>query len=109
VKRGKLRERYLRDEWPRQVGNLASTLSRLSTRAADTRFDGMVSDLIREGAVLMEWSAPHVPLDLAVELARMQRELVLWHRAWPNDAIRQLLALRTREMADTLLERAGLV
>jgi hypothetical protein len=37
----------------------------------------------------------------------MQRELVLWRRVWPNDAVRSLLAFRTREIADRLLEAAG--
>jgi hypothetical protein len=43
------RERYLQDEWPRQVGNLASTLARLSSRVKDARHDQIVVDLRREG------------------------------------------------------------
>jgi hypothetical protein len=105
--RDKLQKRYLQDDWPRQVGNLASTLTRLSSRAGDARFDSIVSDLLHEGTLLMEWCAPNVPLDLATELSSMQRELVLWRRIWPNDASRPLLAFRTREMADRLLEAAG--
>jgi hypothetical protein len=105
--RAKLRERYLQDEWPRQVGNLASTLTRLSARAHDARFDSIVSDLLHEGALLMEWCAPNVPLEVATELASMQRELVLWRRIWPNDGSRPLLAFRSREMAERLLDAAG--
>ena len=105
--RDKLQRRYLRDEWPRQVGNLASTLTRLSSRADDARYDQVVADLLHEGTLLMEWCAPNVPLEIAVELASMQRELVLWRRVWPLDAARRLLAFRTREMADRLLEAAG--
>ncbi|MBN1579906.1 MAG: hypothetical protein JXA89_04335 [Anaerolineae bacterium] len=109
MNRSRLRERYLQDEWPRQVGNLASTLTRLSSRTQDARFDHIVADLLREGAVLMEWSAPCVPLELAAEMAEMQRELVLWHRVWPSDTVRSLLAFRARSMADSLLESAGFV
>jgi hypothetical protein len=105
--RDKLQKRYLQDEWPRQVGNLASTLARLSSRANDARYDKTVETLLREGALLMEWCAPNVPLGLAADLAMMQRELVLWRRIWPNDVARSLLAFRTREMADRLLEVAG--
>jgi hypothetical protein len=105
--RDKLQKRYLQDEWPRQVGNLASTLARLSSRASDARFDPIVSDLLHEGTLLMEWCAPNAPLDIATELASMQRELVLWRRIWPNHASRPLLAFRAREMADRLLEAAG--
>ena len=99
--------RYIRDEWPRQVGNLASTLARPSSRVQDERFDTLVPDLVREGAVLMEWSTSYVPLELATEMAMMQRELLLWHRIWPNDAVRSLLAFRARIMADFLLNAAG--
>jgi hypothetical protein len=105
--RGKLWQRYLQDEWPRQVGNLASTLARLSSRAKDARYDKIVGDLLHEGTLLIEWCAPNVPLDIAADLATMQRELVLWRRIWPNDVARSLLVFRTRHMADHLLEAAG--
>jgi hypothetical protein len=105
--RNKLRKRYLQDEWPIQVGNLASTLARLSSRAEDARYVQIVADLLREGTLLMEWCAPNVPIDLAADLAMMQRELVLWRRIWPDDAARPLLAFRTRQMADQLLEAGG--
>lgn len=105
--REKLRTRYLQDEWPRQVGNLASTLTRLSSRTGDARYDPFVADLLHEGTLLIEWCAPNVPLDLAADLATMQRELVLWRQIWPNDAARPLLAFRARQMADRLLEAGG--
>ena len=105
--REKLRQRFLQDEWPRQVGNLASTLGRLSSRAAAVRHDQMVADLLRQSALLMEWCAPNVPIEVAANLATMQRELVLWRRIWPNDPARSLLVLRARQMSDQLLDAAG--
>jgi hypothetical protein len=106
--RDKLRKRYLQDEWPRQVGNLASTLARLSSRVGDARYDQVVANLLREGALLMDWCAPNVPLELAVDLAGMQRELILWRQIWPQASVRALLAFRARAMSDRLLEAAGL-
>jgi hypothetical protein len=50
--RDKLRTRFLQDEWPRQVGNLASTPTRLSSRAHDARYDKIVGDLLHEGTLL---------------------------------------------------------
>ncbi len=105
----KLRQRYLADAWPRQMGNLASTLARLGSRAGDQRYDGLVANLLRESTLLMEWSARTVPLEVATELAAMQRELVMWRRIWPNDAVRRLLAFRVRQMSDRLLAAAGLL
>ncbi len=106
--RRKFRERYLKDEWSRQLGNLASTLTRLGSRAEDERFDSIVADLLREGALMIEWSAPRLPAKETQALALMQRELLLWHRIWPSDAARSLLALRAQVMADQLLSVAGL-
>jgi len=106
--RARFRERYLRDEWPRQLGNLASTLTRLGSHARDERFDPLVADLLREGALMIEWSAPHVPPEQVEDLALMQRELLLWQRIWPADAARSLLAFRAQAMASRLLAAAKL-
>ena len=105
--RARFRERYLRDEWPRQFGNLASTLTRLGSRAEDERFDGMVADLLREGALMIEWSAPQTPPEQVADLALMQRELLLWQQIWPAAAVRSLLAFRAQAMANRLLAAAG--
>jgi len=105
--RTRLRERYLRDEWPRQLGNLASTLSRLGSHAEDERYDHMVADLLREGALMIEWSAPRVPPEQVEALALMQRELLLWRQLWPDAAARSLLAFRAQTMANHLLTAAG--
>jgi hypothetical protein len=105
--RTRFRGRYLRDEWPRQFGNLASTLTRLGSHAEDERYDAIVADLLREGALLIEWSAPQVPPEKVADLALMQRELLLWRQIWPTDAARPLLAWRTQVMADHLLSAAG--
>lgn len=90
--RARFRERYLRDEWPRQFGNLASTLTRLASHAEDERFDPLVADLLREGALLIEWSASQAPPEQVEALALMQRELLLWRQIWPAAAARSLPA-----------------
>jgi len=109
MERQSLHDRYLRDEWPRQLGNLASTLARLGARVVEPRHDQITSDLLREGALLIEWSASHVPAYLVGDLATMQRELCLWRRVWPVETARPLLAFRARTMSDRVLELSGLV
>jgi len=54
-----LHERYESLDWPQQLGNLASTLARVSARASSAQHDALVIDLLREAALLIEWSAPH--------------------------------------------------
>jgi hypothetical protein len=103
----KFRERFMTFDWTRQFGNLASTLTRLGSQASDKQFDEVVTDLLREGALMLEWSAPQAPEEMIVDLGLMQRELVLWRRIWPSDNVRPLLTHRAYTMADTLLTAAG--
>ena len=109
MNRQTFRERFERHDWPRQLGNLASTLARLSSRVSSPEYDPLALDLLREAALLIEWSAPHVPEALHPDLAAMQREVLAWRRLWPLDPARPLLALRARQMSNALLRAARLV
>jgi hypothetical protein len=104
-----VRERYQALDWPQQLGNLASTLARISTRASSPQYDALVTDLLREAALLVEWSAPTSPASFWLELAAMQREALAWRHLWPLDQARSLLALQTRNQSDRLLQMAGLL
>ena len=104
-----MRERYEVMDWPQQLGNLASTLARVSARASSPQCDALVADLLREAALLIEWSAPRVPSTFWLDLATMQREVLAWWRVWPLDPARPLLVLQARNQSDRLLQMAGLV
>ena len=97
------RERYMQLSWPQQLGNLASTLARISTRAISPQYDTLVADLLREAALFIEWSAKGVPPSLLLDLAPLQKEFLLWRRVWPQEALRPLLALQSRHLSDRLL------
>ena len=101
----RLRERYLRDEPPVRLGNLASDLLRLGQWVHMRRNDDQVVDLMREIVSCMEW----VGDSATAELAEMQREICRWRRAWPIEPARSVLALRARQMSDRVLEMSGLV
>ena len=103
---------YKRDTeltWQQQLGNLASTLARISSQAPLSESDELVTASLREAALLIEWSAPNVPAEFLLELAAMQREMLAWHRRWPIDEARSLLSLHTRNQSDRLLQLAGLL
>ena len=108
MERQALKERFVRLDWPQQLGNLASTMARISTRAVSPQYDKLVADLLREAALFIEWSAPKVPPPLLLDLAPLQRELLAWHRLWPQDRLRPLLSLQARHISDRLLRQAGL-
>ncbi len=100
----KMRERYVRDTGPVRLGNLASSLLRLSNWVRTGRSDEAVVDLMREIAWLMEWSG-----DLAsLELANMQREICRWRGIWPVEQARSILAFRALQMSKRILELSGL-
>ena len=109
----RLRERYVRDEWPIRLGNLASTLGRIAQRAADPGALPSVPLALREGMWLIEWNLHETPAEVLSELAPMQSELGLWWRGWDavaqSPALRALLVRHAREMSDRVLQLSGLL
>ena len=108
MERQQLQERFQQLEWEQQIGNLASTLARISSRSSSPKYDDLVSDLLREAALFIEWSASYVPETLLLDLAPLQREVLAWRRVWPQDTLRSLLSLQTRHISERLLRLANL-
>jgi hypothetical protein len=104
-----LQERYEEMDWKLQLGNLASTLARISTRVPSPEHDALVVNLLQEAALFIEWSAPHVPKAFLLELASLQKELLAWGQVWPLAPARALLSLYARNRSNRLLQMAGLV
>ena len=104
-----LQERFEKMDWKQQLGNLASTLARVSTRATSPEYDNLVVDLLQEAALFIEWGAPRIPDVFLLELASMQKEVLAWKRVWPLTAARPLLTLYARNRSDRLLEMAELM
>ena len=99
----KMRDRYLRDGPAVRMGNLASSLLRLSQWVKKRQGDDAIIDLMREIAWFMEWNG-----DLALpELPEMQREICRWRRIWPIEQARSLLAFRSLQMSQRALELSG--
>jgi hypothetical protein len=100
----RMRERYLRDEKPIRMGNIASSLLRLSNWVRNRHREEAIIDLMREIAWFMEWSG-----DLAsAELSDMQREICRWRRIWPVEQARGILLFRALQMSNRILELSGL-
>jgi hypothetical protein len=101
----RMRERFIRDDGPVRMGNLASNLLRLSKWIQKGHNDEEIVDLMRQIAWLMEWTG-----DLAsAEIADMQREICRWRRVWPLDQARHILSLRASQMSNRILEQSGLL
>ena len=104
-----LQARFEKLDWQQQLGNLASTLARVSSRASLPEHDRLVIDLLQEAALFIEWGAPRVPSTFLLELATMQKEVLAWKQVWPLEAARPLLTLYARNRSDRLLEMAELM
>ena len=109
----KLRERYMRDDWPIRLGNLASTLGRLSTAVSNPKTLTTVAATVREGMLLIEWNLHQAPQEILIELAPLQAELGLWASSWKevgeSIALQTLLSRRARDMSDHVLQLSGLL
>ena len=100
-----MRERFMRDDGPVRMGNLASDLLRLSKWVQMGHDDEAIVDLMRQIAWLMEWMGDFASPDLA----DMQREICRWRRVWPIERASHVLALRASQMSNRILEGSGLL
>lgn len=105
----KMQARYMRDEWPVRLGNLASNLLRLNHWIQMRRDTEAIVDLMRESAWFIEWTANDAPPQVVAELADMQREICLWRRIWPVEGASPVLAFRARVMSERVLALSGLL
>ncbi|MDM8519280.1 hypothetical protein QUF64_04480 [Anaerolineales bacterium HSG6] len=102
-----LEKKFKKMTWQQQMGNLASTLGRVSNHAKSIESDQIVTNGLREAAHIIEWSVSDVPPEFAFELANIQRELSAWRRIWPVEGARHLLALHARNQSHRLLQMGG--
>jgi hypothetical protein len=60
---------------------------------------------------IIEWGASDAAPEALVELAPMQHELGLLHRAWETDAdaLRAVVAFRARALSERVLDLSGLL
>ncbi|MEG4322908.1 MULTISPECIES: hypothetical protein [unclassified Microcoleus] len=52
-----LKSRYLRDELPIRLGNLASNLARIKSRCQNSANGELVEGLLQESKIFIEWTA----------------------------------------------------
>ena len=109
MERQALYEKFKTLDWQQKLGNLASTLATISTQSTTPQSDRLTSHLLREAALLIEWSAASVPQNFHWELAVMQRELMAWKKIFPVESARNLLALQARHQSDRVLQMTGLL
>lgn len=107
MKRQTLYENFKKLTWQQQLGNLASTLAKISTQSIEPQLDQLTLYLLREASLIIEWSAQNVPQQFHLELASIQRECLEWEKIFPIEDGRILLSLNTRHQSYRILYIAG--
>ena len=62
-----LKERYLRDELPIRLGNLASNLARIKSRCQNVANGEIIESLLQESKLFIEWTAQDAEIEIAAE------------------------------------------
>lgn len=79
-----LKTRYMQDGLRTRLGGLASNLARIATCSSGPDDWEAVQSMLEESKFFIEWAAPEAPLSVQAHLVRLQIELALWHRIWPE-------------------------
>lgn len=107
------KERYLRDQLPVRLGNLASNLARIESISKHSALGDAASKVLAESAFFIEWTATEAILSQQVELLELQRLLARWRLAWNeiwNDPERRShMAAEARQWSNRVLESSGLL
>lgn len=108
-----LKLRYLRDELPIRLGEIASNLARIKTLSKNIAHSDTVVSLIDESKIFIEWTANDADIDTAGELVELQIQLALWQlrwtKIWADPAQRMEVAAQAQIWSDRILERSGLL
>jgi hypothetical protein len=108
-----LKFRYLQDELPIRLGNLASNLARIKSRCQNSANKELVATLLQESKLFIEWTAQDAEIEIASELVDLQIQLARWQYAWGNiwDNIEQRLevAEKAKFWSEKVLNMSGLL
>jgi len=108
-----VRERYMQDGLEIRLGGLAANLARLASFSDRMKHHGSVEYLFEESKWFIEWNVSDAPSEMQAELAELQIQLAVWHRAWQQgrmdgDRLGEMIA-QAHNWSDRLLERSGLL
>lgn len=108
-----IRERYLSDAFPIQLGGLAANLARIRSFSGHPEHDKVVEGLIDESKHFIEWAAPSASLEVQEVLVEIQLILAQWHlsfdRLWNNPLHRARMATMAQSWSEKVLHMSGLL
>ncbi|MCP9495090.1 MAG: hypothetical protein MSG64_11640 [Pyrinomonadaceae bacterium MAG19_C2-C3] len=109
----KTRERFLRDDLPTRLGNLAANLARIGSFINNPVHHQVVNDLLTESKFFIEWTAAETETEVAAELVELQVQLACWQLRLANildDSTQQArIAEQARRWSNRVLHVSGLM
>ncbi|NJL90190.1 MAG: hypothetical protein HC916_10645 [Coleofasciculaceae cyanobacterium SM2_1_6] len=108
-----LEERYLQDDLPARLGNLASNLARIKSRCQNVANGELVAELLQESKLFIEWTAQDTEIDIAAELVELQIQLACWQydwtKIWADIEQRRTVSEQSRIWSEKVLQMSGLL
>ena len=108
-----LKSRYLRDDLPIRLGNLASNLARIKSRCQNSANGELVENLLQESKAFIEWTAQDAEVEIAAELVELQVQLACWQyswaRIWEDASQRMSVAEQAMIWSGKVLNMSGLL
>ena len=105
--------RYKQDPSNIQLGGIAANLARVRSFGRDPDNNKSVIFLLRETRFFIDWAAPDVSLEIAIELRDLQRLitrwLIAWEHIWTDEIERETVLQTAKDWSDRLLARSGLI
>jgi len=108
-----LKDRFLRDEIPVRIGNLASNLSRIATLSdLDTTAEASLR-VLTESVLFIEWTRRDADSKIGDTLAALKDRLNAWQADWQDiwarPEERKRMAAEAQSWSDRLLAESGLL
>ena len=108
-----LKHRYLQDDLPVRLGNLASNLARIKSCTLHHTNCIVVEQLLVESKFFIEWTAAEAEIEIAAELVQLQIQLSQWEsrlsQLWTDTNERQKLSQASGIWSDKVLNWSGLL
>lgn len=108
-----LKQRYLQDDLPIRLGNLASNLARIKSQSLFEVNYGLVENLLIESKFFIEWTAAEAEIEIAAELVQLQIQLSQWEsrikELWTDIDERHKLSEASGLWSDKVLDWSGLL
>ncbi|MCC3595841.1 MAG: hypothetical protein EAZ94_23960 [Oscillatoriales cyanobacterium] len=108
-----LKSRYLQDELPVRLGNLASNLARIKSRCQNAVHGELIESLLQESKLFIEWTAADTEIEIAAELVELQVQLACWQYSWAeirsNAEQRMKVGEQVKIWSEKVLDMSGLL